>query len=610
MNKDMNLALSHLVRNTSNTTMNWTSNPNATSSLITSLRFSDAPHSFNISTICVLMILCSLAITENIFTCYMIYSNKILHTATNTFVFSLCTTDMLCAGVLVPIAVFYKESIAYQYLAAISVFTYASNLTAVTYERLVSITKPLRYRSIITRQTALRITIAAWAVPVSYCLVPLSWKTNLMGLEHKIYVIIALLVFLVFPLFFICFVYIRILFEVHRLLKESRHLVVYSYDDDSQRASDSLLKRMRKWCSCRRWADERRGVRRKESGVKTSRRTNDDSNEESSYTCKTELYASSHVHESPCLQHSQNKAWRLTPVMAQKKMAEERFNDGQNHGERAQYVQINGKLSPKVAVKKISTNQRKDEEDEGNDKLIQNMVVCQASVRTQGYNRHLEVKTISKDRNDITANVEEDGLKSCCNEIQKNVEEQETGCDEISLVEQQQQQYYNVANNGKDMSEICREDDIAEDEATSKGCMNGQAVAQSKSKWSHISSAYCCIYRNERKDPDNKKTCGNVKVKRRRQRSFRRRQIFDEIKASSAFAGVAFTYMFTWIPVIYMTFMGAIDKQELVPQTMDNLNIWTVAINAAIDPLFYALILRNFRKIIMKKFRRMRNRYR
>ena len=515
-----------------------------------------------------LMVLCCLAILENIFTCYLIYANAILHTATNIFVFSLCITDMLCAGVLLPIAVFRKESYAYLYLAAITVFTYAANLTAVTYERLISITKPLQYRSIVTKKIALRITIAAWILPLSYCLLPIAWKTNTSGLEHKIYIIVALLVFLVFPLFFICFVYIRILFEIHRLLKGSKHLLVYAVEENTDEASHGIIKRLRKSISC----NLRQNKRDKQEKANKGNRSNEDSNEETSFTCKSEIYASTLFHEFP------------NTVGIQSRCQKQAVNSDCEH------IHLNainaGHSSSNIIGVKDSINKSVDN-DEGvvnfNDEILCNSEYTSGTPQTKNFD--LELRLIVQENSQDPEKDSEEQPKCIDDVMNKNLDNAQDALDDE----------LRCHNTVWDAEAIYNEEATAEQKFIEE---EGEKLPPEGKDQSSNTSCQKGLKRNQQ-----------AKSGIRRKRSMRRRQILDEIKASAAFAAVAFTYMFTWIPVIYMTFMEAIERLDLVPRSVDDVNIWSIALNAAIDPLFYALILRNFRKVIKKKYRKMKNRY-
>ena len=520
---------------------------------------------------------------------------------------------MLCAGVLVPTAIFYKESYLYLYLAAITVFTYTANLTAVTYERLISITKPLRYRSIITRQTSLRITIAAWVIPVSYCLIPLTWNTNIQGLEHKVYIIVALLVFLVFPLFFICFVYIRILVEVHRLLKESRHLVVYTVNDDADAPADSLFKRLRKTCSSLFHRIRQKTIRR-EAGSETGHRPNEDSSEETGFTCKTELYATSLLHDSPRLICPQSRRDKRGSETGQQRPDVNVCC--KNQGAAGQYLQVDGQAIPltmkdrKKSQDGLTESCGKEGEEVSNDGLSARPghIKHQICVVSQTNNRNLEVRAIAheaSDDNQMASNevdVKEDvPTGNVADECQQSGDS--TACQDI-VHDNEETQSVDVHKNANDVGKV---DEITEESCNLQIAANKDCTDSNRKEEPKALESKRCYDCRKKKQRNGRETCQKI-PRRRRQKSFRRRQMLQEIKATTAFAAVAFTYMFTWIPVIYMTFMGAIGRPNLVPQSIDDVNIWTVALNAAIDPFFYALILQNFRKVIKKKLRRMKNR--
>ena len=78
-----------------------------------------------------------------------------------------------------------------------------------------------------------------------------------------------------------------------------------------------------------------------------------------------------------------------------------------------------------------------------------------------------------------------------------------------------------------------------------------------------------------------------------------------ELQASVAFGIITFTYMFTWLPVVVMTFNVVIERPELTPPSLAVFSIFTIAINALSDPLLYGLLLRTFRKTIKTRIRRL-----
>ncbi|XP_066918381.1 octopamine receptor beta-2R-like [Clytia hemisphaerica] len=170
-----------------------------------------------------LMLSCVVAVLANSFVCFLILRVERLRSATNVFVFSLCLCDILFAGVLLPMHCFYQHDLVYQFLTLITVLIYIVNMACTTFERLICITKPMRYLTYLTKTKAIRIVITAWIFPALYCCIPLSWHNNTQILIHKLYLVFSLLVFLLLPFVFIAYVYIRICGEIKRLNRHNPH---------------------------------------------------------------------------------------------------------------------------------------------------------------------------------------------------------------------------------------------------------------------------------------------------------------------------------------------------------------------------------------------------
>ena len=92
-----------------------------------------------------LLPICGLSVLENLAVCSMIYCYRSLHNTTNVFIFGLCITNCLFAGVLLPMHCFERANEAYLYLTIIIILIYICNLTAVTLERYIAIIRPLHY---------------------------------------------------------------------------------------------------------------------------------------------------------------------------------------------------------------------------------------------------------------------------------------------------------------------------------------------------------------------------------------------------------------------------------------------------------------------------------
>ena len=93
-------------------------------------------------------------------------------------------------------------------------------------------------------------------------------------------------------------------------------------------------------------------------------------------------------------------------------------------------------------------------------------------------------------------------------------------------------------------------------------------------------------------------------VKKRRKAKAR----LTELKASLAFAMVSLSYMFTWLPVVYMTFLEVIDRTDKIPVWLSTISIYTIAFSTMIDPLVYGLMLRDFRQAIKSTLRKRKKR--
>ncbi len=632
-----------------------------------------------------LFLLCLFAVLENIFTCYIIYANTILRTPTNVFVFSLCIADGLCAGVLLPLAVFCQKSLLYGYLAAIIVFTYGANLSAVTYERLVSITKPLRYQSIVTKRVALRIALMTWVVPICFSLVPLIWNGNLETTAHSVWMIIALAVFLVSPFFFICFVYARISVEVHRLLKSNRHIQVFRFQNKKNKSEHSLGSRLRKDICCSSRHTQGSAGNSREHTPRFSKR---DRSLALDSTIMSEV--------SPTLSRKSNTSFGANFRMMDGLCEigpDDTFSDD-NYGDETRPSQDGDRNS--VRPDGDDTEQDKGNERLNGDEIRAGQGVAKPEQNLTDPDHHYSRPDQDYSRPDQNCTgPDRDQTRpdqSCSRPDRFNFErtisknhsknlKRQAGIDKDSPGHVTAGscgvagQYGNAASREIDFdpSEADNDDNESDSNAllagdtaqepsiikkessptiivdlnanarqspnstvakfTKNGHVNGKTkpLTADDSPDGHVSTPEDPILVNETDRPESFKNRSGkhrrsifAKMKqqmqsreescssydagaRRRSRAIKLRQILDEVKASTAFAAVAFTYMFTWIPVIYMTFMEAIGKLDQVPlKTITDVNTWTIAVNAAIDPFFYALILRNFRKTIKKHFKRMR----
>ena len=604
-----------------------------------------------------LLIVCFLATIENLFTSYIIYTNKILRTATNVFVFSLCVADMLCAGVLVPVAAFYKESLLYGYLAAIIVFTYAANLMAVTYERLISITKPLRYQSIMTKRVAFRIALAAWVIPTCFCLLPLIWGANPVRVEHKVFIIIGLVVFLVSPFFFICFVYARILIEVHRLLKGSRYRPAASFNKD-KRPKPTIAKRLKKTFRFRaRSANNNHHCTGDPISpiFKREKRFRQDTLDRTlSLELSTMDLPSTLCH---CLLNNENGVVRSSyldgelagaTAAAQALSQGAALNSKDNGSERVANKNLGAIAKTQAIDHDLEQEESKDMNNHGEVPNIKNnnpdhhiegtenrpnhsAEICDQKAeiivrepasffadhsqdpRTTNENSKLisaasENVALPVDVNEATGKYEM--LQRATDNGQQKLASDSNGMKNVAIYTVNDKLENRPRPNGNGSSKannFCKSEEIVHEKIvliTAASDSTNIKTEDRRVKKRSLLKRMRSLYSKDSQDSSRDGFCP------RRNRQAKLRAILDEVRASTAFAAVAFTYMFTWIPVIYMTFMEAIGQMNRVPvKAISDMNIWTIALNAALDPIFYALILRNFRKVIKKQFKKIRRKF-
>ena len=74
------------------------------------------------------------------------------------------------------------------------------------------------------------------------------------------------------------------------------------------------------------------------------------------------------------------------------------------------------------------------------------------------------------------------------------------------------------------------------------------------------------------------------------------KQIRQESKSALVFAIAAMTYMLSWFPAIYMTFLDVLERKDLEPNNLKHVSAVLIAINSLTDPIVYGLLLKSVRK--------------
>ncbi|XP_059189695.1 olfactory receptor 1500-like [Centropristis striata] len=203
---------------------------------------------FIIFKIYLLIICCNLTIV------YLIGKHKNLHEPMYVFIAALLLNCVLYSTSVYPklLIDFLSEKQVISYSACLFQFyiyyTFGTSefllLSAMAYDRYVSICKPLQYPTIMTKTTVSIFLFVAWLLPASHALVPviLSAKTKLCTSTLKaifcnnaiyrlqcvtsriitIFGVVALLDLAILPMLFIVFTYTKIFIITYRSCKEVR----------------------------------------------------------------------------------------------------------------------------------------------------------------------------------------------------------------------------------------------------------------------------------------------------------------------------------------------------------------------------------------------------
>ena len=196
---------------------------------------------------------CFIGVFANGFVCYLILNVQRLKTVTNVFVFSLCLCDIIFAGVLIPTHCFFQmvqQGLFYQFLTVIAVLIYILNLAFTTFERLISITRPMEYFTRMTKSKAVCYVIFCWTLPLVYGCAPLCWNVNTQLLVHKIFLVFTLVIFLMIPFVFIAYVYIHICMEINRINAKDPHCKGRSTSSNKSKNSATHQKSCNEFASC------------------------------------------------------------------------------------------------------------------------------------------------------------------------------------------------------------------------------------------------------------------------------------------------------------------------------------------------------------------------
>ena len=189
-----------------------------------------------------ILIISFASLIPNIAVCFIILSkDKLRNKVTHIFAVSLCITQMLVSGVLLPLFCFQLNEAVFNHLSAL-IISYSAHLSAVTYERLQAVSNPLRYHEVLSIRKTFAIIRFCWLVSVVVQLIPLTYyHSKHRFLIHKVFLVFILLAFLVCPLLFIIYTYLVIFHEVTVLLRKERSSA-YTDASDKARTHETISK--------------------------------------------------------------------------------------------------------------------------------------------------------------------------------------------------------------------------------------------------------------------------------------------------------------------------------------------------------------------------------
>ena len=190
-----------------------------------------------------ILIISFASLIPNIAVCFTILSKeKLRNKVTHIFAVSLCFTQMLVSGVLLPSFCLQFNNAVFDHLSALIIISYSTHLTAVTYERLQAVSNALRYNEVMSIRKTLVIIIFCWLVSFIVQSIPLTYyHSEHIILIHKIFLVFILLAFLICPLIFIIYTYSTILREITVLLRRERSSTLTGAGDKA-RAHEMISK--------------------------------------------------------------------------------------------------------------------------------------------------------------------------------------------------------------------------------------------------------------------------------------------------------------------------------------------------------------------------------
>lgn len=83
----------------------------------------------------------------------------------------------------------------------------------------------------------------------------------------------------------------------------------------------------------------------------------------------------------------------------------------------------------------------------------------------------------------------------------------------------------------------------------------------------------------------------------------RAKRVFSEAKVAKVFSVIAAMFVLSWLPIIWITLVHAIDKPHLLPTTVIYASPFTLAIGSIINPILYSFMKPDFKQVCKKLVR-------
>lgn len=203
-----------------------------------------------------LVIVIVLALLGNTLVCFAFYRSTNLRCVTNVFIVSLAVTDILVASVSIPIWLIIQNtdcinntitcpSVLLTLWRCLDIlFSTASimNLCAISFDRYVAITSPLRYSQIITKNRAIVVLVCLWSYSVIIATI------NLEG--GRYYPVLVFVVSFLLPLSGMIFSYSRIFLAALRQVRRVQPIRQVFYFKREIKAAKTLALVMGAFIAC------------------------------------------------------------------------------------------------------------------------------------------------------------------------------------------------------------------------------------------------------------------------------------------------------------------------------------------------------------------------